>query len=228
MLSKASYLLPLIACQILLAGSLNAATMLIDFGLGSLSDTTGKGPTTGLAQTWNNYTDTSGATNLALVDTSNLSTAIILSTSGSFNVLNEAANPIGAPYPNIAAGDAFFNNPARTLTFSGLDPLLTYNITVYGYANRSDSRLTNVNINGVIQSYEPSNTSTGNLDGGFVTFTGLVPNASNQIALTLTTSTGNYILNVIELTSVPEPSRALLLTTGLLLSFRRHRHRPRQ
>lgn len=203
---------------LLAINQLTAATVLIDFG--TTATNAGKGPTTGQPQVWNNFTASTTASSLSLVDTLGASTGYTIASDGAFSLLNEAATPVSSPYPNTAAGDAFYTTDERIFTFSGLDPLLTYHITVYGYANRSDSRLTNVTINSVMQSYQPANTGSGNTSGGSVTFSGLSANAEGIIDLKFTTGTStNYILSVIELTAVPEPSRCFLFALGIGLIF---------
>jgi len=202
---------------------LSAATALIDFGpsatYGGL--VAGKGPTTSPAN-WNNFTELTGTSTLSLVDTSGVPFGGITA-DGAFNALNEAATPASSPYPTTASGDAFFQNTTRTLTLSGLNNSLTYNIVIYGYINRTEARQTNVLINGVTKSYQPGNFGGSGANGSSVTFTGIAPTAGNITIGLSGVGTTNYIFSVMEITSVPEPSVAFLgaAATAFLVIGRR-------
>ena len=96
------------------------------------------------------------------------------------------------------------------MTLSGLNTSLTYNLTFYGYIARADSRLTPITINGTTLQLEPGNgTTTGNT----VTFTNVAPSPTGTIVIDYSrgTGVGNMVVNALEITSVPEPTSAMLL-----------------
>ncbi len=233
-------LLPFVLAAAFLAPVVSsAATIYVDFGPSSsfVGLLPGKGETTGLAETWNNFTDntTAGGATLALVNSTGATTGYSLATNGTFTILNEAANPTPSPYSTLASGDAFYTANPRTLTLSGLNPSLTYSITIYGYANRTDSRLSNVTIGGITQSYQPAftfgpdgtnNTADDNKGGGSTTFSNLVPSASGEIAIGLSSAispVNNFILGTMEINYIPEPSHSLLTLSGAAFLLLRRR-----
>lgn len=183
-----------------LASAANASTILVDFGAVL---------TTGTTPTWNNFTDGTNGASLALVDTTNLASGVTLTINSSFSLLDENAAP-GGSYPSTVSEDAFFRPGDGKMTLSGLNTSLTYNLTFFGYINRSDSRLTPITINGTTLQLEPGmGTTTGNT----VTFTNVAPSPTGTLVIDYSrgAGVGNMVVNALEITSVPEPSSAMLL-----------------
>ncbi|HVJ47232.1 MAG TPA: hypothetical protein VM511_12640 [Luteolibacter sp.] len=218
-----------------LPAPLHATTVLIDFG--SSSSTNGNGLTTGQPQTWNNVTNYAAHTTGLLKNTAGNDTAITLTLGGAFsNIASEAPKPVSSPYPTTATGDAFFQSTPITLTLNNLNPEETYNITFYGFLSRSTTRNTSVSISDATQSYEASNMRTGGTDaaptgmtnpnGGSTTFLSVSPDSNGVISMNIAQGSGNtgfYILGVMEITSVPEPSAALLSLLGTVPLLLRRR-----
>lgn len=225
-------LLPLL----FLSAPLHAATVLIDFG--STSSSNGNGPTTGSSPTWNNVTNIAAHTTGVLKNTVGNDTAITLTLGGAFsNIASEAPKPVSSPYPTTATGDAFFQSTQITLTLNNLNPEETYNISFYGFLSRSTTRNTSVSISDATQSYEASNMRTGGTDaaptgatnpnGGGTTFLSVMPDSNGTVSINIGQGAGNtgfYILSVMEITSIPEPSAALLSALGLMPLLRRRRN----
>lgn len=220
---------------ILLTTPLHASTVLIDFGTSATNN--GNGETTGQLQTWNNITSTAAHTTGLLKNSAGADTLITLSLGGAFfAATNESPKPPAGPYPTTASADAFYQNVPITLTLNNLNPAETYNITFYGFLSRDTTRRTEVSIADNTQEYEASNMRTGgtndaptgatNPNGGSTTFLSVMPDSNGTIAMTIDQGTGNtgyYILGVMEITSVPEPSAAILALLGIAPLLRRRR-----
>lgn len=206
---KKTHLLSLLLC----ASGANAGTVLVDFGPVA---------TTGTPQTWNSFTSITNGSILPLVDTLGTGSGISLALNHDFFGLNEDPAPSG-PYAGTVTEDAFFGDDDRTMTLSGLNTNLTYNLTFYAYIARSDSRLTNITINGNTVSLQPGN---GTTTGNSVTLSNLVPSSSGTLKIDYTrgSAVANLIISAMEITSVPEPSStALLGAFGILPLLRRRR-----
>jgi uncharacterized protein (TIGR03382 family) len=199
-------------CLLALASAANAATILVDFGAVV---------TPGTTPTWNNFTVGDLGTAQALVDTTNVSSGVTLTLNGSFSLLDENAAPSG-PYPTTVTEDSFFAPGSRSMTLSGLNTSLTYNLTFYAYIARGDSRLTHITVNGNTVSLEPGN---GTTTGDSETLSNLVPNASGELVIQYAKdpAVGNLIINALEITSVPEPSSAMVLGAFALAPLLRRR-----
>lgn len=217
-----------IALTFATAQSHAASTILVDIGISSQQTST-----TG----WNNLTAASGipASLTNLVTSTGTTTAISLTYTGtsSGGIAGTGAN-WGGPYPSALSAipasalrdGLFLNSGSITLTLGGLDPLLTYNFTLYGARgnNGGDS----------IYTANGQNSATGSITSVFqnstqvVNLTGIRPNASNAIDLVITgadiSSTKGGALNFMQIDAVPEPSTALLGGLGLLALLRRRRN----
>ena len=200
-------------CLLAIASGANAATMLVDFGAI---------PTTGTTPTWNNFINGTSGTALALVDTTNTASGATLTINSAFSLLDENAAP-GSSYPSTVTEDAFFRPGPGQMTLSGLNSSLTYNLTFFAYIARSDSRLTNITINGTTIPLEPGN---GTTTGNSVTFSNLVPSPAGVIVIDYAlgaVGVGNMVVNALEITSVPEPSSAMALGAIALAPLLRRR-----
>lgn len=204
------------------ASSVQAATMLVDFGVASFT-------TPG----WNNFTSATNGSSLALVDTGAGATPYTITLGGGdVNVLNDDPAPVAptspaAPFtPFTVTRDGFFQTGVRTLTLSGLSSAETYNITLYSYVNRDTTRATRFTIGGAPITIEPARfpTDGSNVSGQTATFNGLVPDGSGNIVITVASAAGtNWILNGMQIVSVPEPAAALIGGLGLIPLLRRRR-----
>jgi len=184
-----------------LASAANAATMLVDFGAIV---------TPGTSPAWNNFTNGAAGTSLALVDTTNSASGATLTINNAFFLLDENPAPSGS-YPSTVSEDAFFKDDNASMTLSGLNTSLTYNLTFFAYINRADSRLTNISING--GTAVPLQPGMGTTTGNTITFTNVAPSPTGTIDIGYSrgAGVGNLIINALEITSVPEPSSAMLL-----------------
>ena len=201
---------------------LHAASILIDFGATT---------TTGLPQTWNNFTGTaSGSTLTDLKDTTGASTSYNLTYTGG-TLLTLADNNTTSILPTTSSPfnvtsviiDSIYLATTGTFTLSGLNPAQTYDLTFYAYVNRTGSRLSNYTVNGNTVSIQPASTDLGG-KGGTATLNGMTPTPTGNLVITIESGAGtNWILNGLQVTSVPEPASALLALLGTLAFLRRRR-----
>lgn len=201
---------------------LHAASILIDFG-----PTT----TTGLPQTWNNFTGTANDSSLTdLKDTTGASTSYNLTYTGA-TLLTLADNNTTSIIPTTPSPfnvtsviiDSLYLPTTGTFTLSGLNPAQTYDLTFYAYVNRSGSRLSNYTVNGSTVSIQPASTELGG-KGGTAALTGMTPTPSGDLVITIESGANtNWILNGLQVTSVPEPTSALLSLLGAACLLRRRR-----
>ncbi|MBX3740622.1 MAG: hypothetical protein KF712_06500 [Akkermansiaceae bacterium] len=204
-----------------LASTAGAAVIRIDFG-GTGNTTTEAGVT------WNNLTGSTVNSNIAdLRDIGNAATGIRLEVTGAFRGVNNNGATNSTLFPASATGDSFFGHtvasgsfPAPTFpngqfTLSGLNPSETYNILFYasrtGAGVNRETVYTAIGGNGS-QSEALNATNTN----GSVTVTGLTPDAEGKIVINVgpgannTTTEKFFYIGAMEITSVPEPSVALL------------------
>jgi len=135
-----------------------------------------------------------------------------------------------AGVPVTALEDGLFIGAADvTLTLTGLDPTSTYDFLFFGSrGNNGTTQNFNVtDLNGTTSALHPNVFDNAT---GFVTFSGQVPDANNQIVIFLPNNgTGNGALNFIGIdeipaSTIPEPSSIFLFGLGgMLLSTIRRR-----
>ncbi|WP_309381910.1 PEP-CTERM sorting domain-containing protein [Cerasicoccus frondis] len=212
-------------------------TVLIDFN-GQDSD-----PTTGQPDTWNNPVNPGLDVTIPyelvadLLDSTGSGTGITLSINDAFHGRNTAGS-VSGPFPGTATYDSFYTandtwepTPGETLDngfgileFSGLDPLKTYDFTVY--ASRiggTDNRETEYAFDGANSSTVYLNVA-GNVSNTVIA-SGLTPTAGGIITLTVaagpnnTTSQQFAYLGAIEMTVIPEPGYMALLVGALATGF---------
>jgi hypothetical protein len=239
---------------LLLAGfvpSASAADLLIDFGFTSGNPTHGNptaSPDTN-GNYWNNVTSTGVATAIAggtgltlnnLISTTNVATGINLTLAGPWNSsgidfggLNQATPALGNFGIQTATQDYYFTNTPATVTISGLNPASTYNLSMFGSRNTTETRITQYTITDLTGNHLTTlQTSGTNLGGAgyngnnstIATLTAMQPNALGVLTLTVqpTVSTFSY-LGVLGISEVPEASSSLLVCMGSLglLAMRR-------
>ncbi len=139
---------------------------------------------------------------------------------------------------DIAAQDSLFGRtsggtvrPTITVTLSDLDPQLIYNFV--GFAARNainppvDDRSGNYSFVGANSGSADLNASNNESDVFIVN--GIVPDANNQIILTISPSASNnnssglFYINALRIEAVPEPGSLTLLGLGGLACFGRRR-----
>lgn len=199
--------------------AVQAATIYVDFNTTHAPSTTAH---------WNPYSLTANIP-ISLNNSDNTPTVYTLSLSGTIQPYSDTApsNP-SLPYPDGATRDGMYQNAQRTFTLSGLNPSLTYTLTLYGYANRGTSRETLVTIiGGDSDTYEPSG---GGNTGGHVTFSDISPTSGGEIVFTVEPGPNadpankNFILSALQIDyTIPEPATALLSAFGLIPLLRRRR-----
>lgn len=218
-----------------LALNAGAQTLLVDFGNNGTNGSQTPSPSGG--NYWNNSFN-GGYTVTNMVTTSNGTTTIDLTYTTAV-ATNTAALSVGAaPSPfNITTAyeDAIFTTGTTagtgiTVRFSQLDLSKTYKFTLFGSRSAADSRTTNFEMVGATTSTGSLQTSGTNLGGSGINYnnssvlvlggvSGLAPNASSQIDLTLfatSTDTNKFgYLNAMQIEVIPEPTSAMLIGLGL-------------
>ena len=206
----------------------SAAGILIDLGHDTQT-TTGN---------WNNFTAATGgnpATLTDMIDSDGNTTTVDLSFAESFATAAGIAGP-GANWdgtypatvsalPGSALRDGMFvqQSGTATLTFSDLNPALTYNWTFYG-ARGNNGGGTKYELTG-------ANSGTATISNIFensnevATLAGISPTVGGVITLKVTqvTGTDQASLNFIQVDAIPEPSVIGLAGLGLLGILRRRR-----
>ena len=129
--------------------------------------------------------------------------------------------------PLSALSDSFFirQNAAGTnfitVTLGNLDPASTYDLQAYGARGNNGTNAVFA-VGGLTDTFDPFNNGTV-----VVSRTGLVPDASNEIVLTVTTvgtaAPDAAAINFLSVTAVPEPSTSLLALCGVMGLLRRCR-----
>ena len=229
---------------LLLAPSVRATTILIDFGNNGTNGVQTTSPDAN-SNYWNNsYNNNYSVTDM--VTTGNVGTTIDLSYTTSVtpnsNALGVTAAPgafnIGSAYEDAIFTTGTTAGTGITLRLSQLDSSKTYIFTFFGSRNATDSRTTNYVATGATSASGSLQTSGANLGGSGVNHNiantlvlggpnGLAPNGSNQIDITLfatSTDASKFgYLNTMQVTIVPEPGAALLGGLGVLALLRRKR-----
>lgn len=206
---------------------LSAAIIQIDLGqntIGAAPDVVNR-KTTDIG--WNNSYWTSGApSSIAnLVDSTGASTgyAFAVTTNG----LTGPSDPGNAlpGVPESAYIDSYYGGENPTVfTISNLDPALTYNFTFYSAVNRGDgvNRTSRFTIGSSFTEIQSRNNSSWTN-----TISGISPDANGNIDITVSRGSGNtgssYLINIIHIESIPEPTAALLSALGLIPCLRRRR-----
>lgn len=229
----------------------SAATVLIDFASGGA--TTGTDGIGRQWNTISGATDVSGSPH-TLLSSTNTDSGYRLSISNPPGVTSpvgfggENTNGTQAPsgdalarnYPISATRDSFYGSTslfsgntteAVRITLTNLNPGETYSLTFF--ASRigagGDNRETEYNVTGGNLSSSVFLNASENT-GNTVTVSGVTPNGSNSIVIDIdrgpnnTNGTGFYYLNVLEIVSVPEPTSAAIIASGLIgFAMRRRR-----
>jgi len=218
----------------LLASSANAAVLVggtqigIDFGR---------------AGTTNNFngaaTGSAAAGSLAAGAVNDLTATVVDGvgfawTAGNFNsdfAAGHTANPNGgtavANLPGVYDDsnlwdwmDATSNAPL-TLTFSGLNDSLTYDLNIGQAWNINTA---NTNSTYAVDGQSATNAHDSTTGGAYLDFTGLSTDGSGNLVITVTASGGtDAAVSALVLTTVPEPSSAALLGLGGLALILRRR-----
>ena len=220
-----------------------AQVIFIDFG-GTNITSTGAAPNDP-SNTWNNLPTTVSLTDSGLqsglVASDNSPTTVGLQMVRRFNGVNENGTQASTVFAANATRDSLFGNTATFNSLSNVFPAFkltnldsnsVYSLTFY--ASRTgvgDNRETQYDIAGAGASVAFLN-AANNIDG-FATVTGIQPDGSNEIAISITPGPNNTNPNTaftylgvlkIEAQPVPEPASGLLaLAGGLWLSARRRR-----
>lgn len=205
-------------------GSAHAGVILVD--IGSPTQTT-----TGQPEAWNNLTDyaLNGTVAGGLVDSTGANTGyqLTITTSGFTGPASNSPNGNQTITPTSASYDSFFGGgTASVLRLSNLNPALTYNFTFFGSVFRDDStnRNTAYTVGGQTVSLQTRNNAATWSD----TISGISPDVNGNIDITIARGSGNtgssYLINILKVESVPEPSHALLSLAGVsLMALRRRR-----
>jgi len=214
----------LLPALLLASGSASAGVILVD--IGNTTQTT-----SGQPETWNNLTDyaLNGTVVGGLRDTTGTSTGydLTITTSG---FIGPAANDSAGNQtltPTTASYDSFYGTgTASVLRLSNLNTSLTYSFTFFGsvYRNDSTNRNTAYTVGGQTVSLQTRN----NAATWSNTISGISPDVNGNIDITIARGAGNdsssYLINILKVESVPEPSHAILSLAGAsLMALRRRR-----
>ncbi len=139
----------------------------------------------------------------------------------------------GAGFPESATQDVFFisdkSNNDMSLVFElrGLDPALTYDMTLFGKDDSADDNravaiFTDTTFaGGVSDSYDPDNNTSDT-----AVLSALSPDANGTLQITWTMGQGggtSSLLSLVEVSAIPEPATMGLLAMGGLAVLRRRR-----
>ena len=206
--------------------NLIAGTILIDLGSPNGTGTT---PTTyETPGNWNNITNSTSGSATDLIDSDGNTTPFDIAVTSGFGSTNNVHNG-GSPSltPSTASIDAFFSNSSTgsTLTLSQLDPTLTYSFRFFASVFRGDSisRNARYTVGGSSVELDPYNNSST----WSAPISGISPDVNGNIVIDvrqgLGNNGGNYLLGIVEITTVPEPASAFLGALGLIPLLRRRR-----
>jgi len=216
----------------------HSAVMLADFG-DAKSDPTDAN--------WNSGITVADSGTYNLIDTAGNPTGIDIafsgglsdSSSGSDHRGNRTEFPGWADSSQLSLQDRVWTNSAATMTLSGLNPAITYDLELFSsYASGSGGRgsaiMTMTDANGAVEGFNvfpDPDTSLGtsvnwvtNIEGtngaeGWIGWFGMTPNASGEITLDIAMGSDDInprgALNAMQITAVPEPATYAALT-GLL------------
>lgn len=207
--------------SLLLASSVNAATMIvgteigIDFGTGGGSATNWN-PLTNPGNDLLTVTDTSGIT----VDGVSFTSAITPS-GGSTTFATEVSSAYTG-IPNAAQLDSWVdtNTGQFVFTFSGLDDSMTYNLTIGGYSTGGTAAQQENRNSGWTVDGQSAGTDAESIAGSYVSFTGLETDGSSNLVISSYDFNGNAvnIVSALQLTAIPESSSYALIGGMLALT----------
>ena len=202
------------ALAVSLAAPAFSQSLLVDFGPASGVNGSATANPDANSHYWNNYT---GSSLTGLLTTTNGSTGIGLSyaTGGAVNTSAFAVTPtssLGDLNIATAANDAAFTtsaSPGDTFNLTGLNPLETYDLILYGARDSTITRVTTYTVTGTNSGSGTLTTSGTNLGGtginynnnNTLTLAGITANASNAIAVNYKATTGGFgYLNAMQVT----------------------------
>lgn len=203
-----------------LLSSASAATILIDFGTN---------PTSGQSDTWNNVTSYSvGQKSTDLRTTVNSSTNYSLSITQSGFAGGTDDGPVTLT-PTSAFRDGYYGafqtgttDAPSIIRLSGLDPSLTYTFTFFGSVSRSGTRGARYTVGSQFAELETAN----NASTWSAPISG-TPDSSGNLDIVISRASFNtdqsYLLNVVRIDFIPEPTTALLSVLGIVPLLRRKR-----
>ena len=112
-----------------------------------------------------------------------------------------------------------------TFSLAGLDPLFLYRVTAVTQVFGGDLNASDIITVAGTNTVSSSITRGTSAAGAFHDFNNVATDASGNLSLILTSTNNNPIINgfLVQATSVPEPSAALLGGLGLLALLRRRR-----
>jgi hypothetical protein len=215
-----------------------------DLGVSGISPTyTGLGAAPDLGTKWNGITS-ANATFGSLVNSQNVATAVTITVSGSIGGFDNTQggtidlSATGAPdlvRDNLASDTGV---GTATVIINNLSALTTYNLYLYEVrgATGFDTQFTVTDLIGPsVQSSDDDDASTTGFNNpeDYVLFTGLIPDANNQIRIDFKAAglNGNNAqyggLNGFQLVTVPEPSSLILIICACIgmLRFQKRRNK---
>jgi hypothetical protein len=236
---KATFFAILVSTFLLAAcGHLEAAfssgLISVDFDLTAGTPTTQTGPAVigASGDLWNSVTNISAiTTGTLLLSTGAASNGVTLSLDAATAASFVLQGPFsGTPYDSLMR-DGYSELNGNRLILNGLTPLQQYDVYLYSDVFGNDNHETNFTINGdthfVINS---GGLSTFVENNNYAHFAAKTADATGQLVVivgqTLVSQPGPFV-NGFQITPVPEPSCAMLLTAGgavLAYFYRRGRH----
>ncbi|MBW2315799.1 MAG: hypothetical protein JRH10_16625, partial [Deltaproteobacteria bacterium] len=199
---------------LVLAAPAGATTVLIDFE--AFDGTPGLG--------WNMIDAADSGSVIDLLDDTgidsgwDLTMPTVTNNAGVFDAWNDA-NALPAWAPDSAADDyVYFNLTNTNFDFTGLDPLLTYDIDIVVSRDLSRSQDHRIVVPGPDPTVNNWDSQTdGYTAGNTIRFTGITPDLAGRIRLRIHRDGTSAALNAIRIVSVPGPPGALLVASSVAL-----------
>lgn len=189
-----------------------------------------------------------------MVTTANVATGVNITFTNNWQMNGNDAGGLLDPNPSFlgdlaqvnATRDYIFLNTSdsgssASMTFSGLNPLLTYDFQIFATRRETNVRTTRYSITDVngLHTYDLQTSGPGIGAGGYngnndelAYLTGIVPNEFGEITLTLSSPTNNFAyIGAMSLTAVPEPHEmglAIAMGCLVLVAVRRYQLRRAQ
>lgn len=213
-------LLPLLSVGALLVAStpMASAVVLVDFGENATDPT--------LGGTWNTLADAGSGSGISLLDSGGIDSGIDLAFSN-FQTTSTSNNTWSGGdkdwVDDVATSDYFWRGAGTaTITLSGLDNGLTYNISLVSVRATSGSRVADITVGGAFTTDEVSSDDYDSFTGfgnrSILNWSGVTP-TGGVIEISLAAGSGqSTFINAMQI-AVPEPGTYATVAGALILGF---------